>query len=104
VKKIRPILVPYYEQRAKCPDKEGILDQAEVPQRKPFVERLIGTLQKECLDYHYEPMNVNELSAVVDSRLDTYHFYRPHKSLKFLTPAEYCATLGVSIPHAASVL
>jgi len=26
------------------------------PKDKPYVERFIGTLQKECLDYHYEPM------------------------------------------------
>jgi transposase InsO family protein len=47
------------------------------PKEKPFVERFIGTLQRECLDYHYEPMNVGELREVVDSWLDTYHFYRP---------------------------
>jgi transposase InsO family protein len=40
------------------------------PKEKPFVERLIGTFQRECLDYHYEPMNVKELSEVVDSWLD----------------------------------
>jgi transposase InsO family protein len=55
---------------------------------KPFVERLIGTFQKACLDYYYEPMNIKELAVVEDSGLDTYHCYRPHESLKFLTPAE----------------
>jgi transposase InsO family protein len=33
-------------------------------------------------------MSVKKLAAVVDSWLDTYHCYRPHESLKFLTPAE----------------
>ena len=28
------------------------------PKDKPFIERFIGTLQTECLDYHYEPMDV----------------------------------------------
>jgi putative transposase len=74
------------------------------PKEKPFVERLIGTLQRECLDYNYAPLNVSELSSVVDAWLDKYHFYRPHQSLGFLTPAEYSATLGVSIPKAAGVL
>jgi transposase InsO family protein len=73
------------------------------PKEKPFVERFIGTFQRECLDYHYEPMNVTELAEVVDAWLDKYHFYRPHESLKFLTPAEYCATLGVTIPHVAAI-
>jgi transposase InsO family protein len=36
----------------------------------------------------------------VDSWLDKYHFYRPHEALGFLTPAEYCAKLGLSIPRA----
>jgi transposase InsO family protein len=74
------------------------------PNEKPFVERFIGTFQKEYLDYHYQPMNVRELADVADSWLDKYHFYRPHESLMFLTPAEYCSTLGLSIPLAASVL
>jgi hypothetical protein len=46
------------------------------PKEKPFVERLTGTLRRECLDYHYEPMNAGELREVVDSWLDKYHFYR----------------------------
>jgi putative transposase len=70
------------------------------PKEKPFVERLIGTLQRECLDYHYEPMNVSELQEAVDSWLDKYHFYRPHEALNFLTPAEFSVTLGLSIPRA----
>jgi transposase InsO family protein len=70
------------------------------PKEKPFVERLIGTLQRECLDYHYQPMNVGELREIVDAWPDKYHFYRPHESLNFLTPAEFSATLGLSIPRA----
>jgi putative transposase len=68
------------------------------PEEKPFVERFIGTLQKECLDYHYEPMNVGELSEIVDTWLDKYHHYRPHEALGGMTPAQFSATLGVSIP------
>jgi transposase InsO family protein len=74
------------------------------PKEKPFVERFIGTLQRECLDYNYTPLNVAELSAVVDAWLGKYHLYRPHQSLGFLTPAEYSATLGISIPKVAGVL
>jgi len=68
------------------------------PKDKPFVERFIGTLQKECLDYNYEPMNVRELNEVVSTWLDKYHHYRPHESLGQITPAEFSAKLGVSIP------
>jgi transposase InsO family protein len=74
------------------------------PKEKPFVERFIGTFQKECLDYNYDPMNVTELREVADAWLDKYHFYRPHESLDFFTPAQFYATLGLSIPHTAGVL
>jgi transposase InsO family protein len=73
------------------------------PKDKPHVERFIGTLQKECLDYNYDPMNVAELSTVVNVWLDKYHHYRPHESLGFLTPAEFSATLGSSIPRLTGV-
>jgi putative transposase len=72
----------------------------KAPKEKPFVERLIGTLQRECLDYHYEPMNVGELTEAVDPWLDKYHFYRPMNPSNFLTPAEFSATVGLSIPTA----
>ncbi|MDR2536597.1 MAG: hypothetical protein LBD29_11270 [Treponema sp.] len=44
-------------------------------------------------------MNVGELREVVDSWLDKYHFYRPKEALNFLTPAEFSAALGLSIPR-----
>ena len=68
------------------------------PKEKPFVERFIGTLQRECLDYRYEPMNVGELREVVDAWVEKYRTYRPHESLGFLTPAEFSAKLGVLVP------
>jgi putative transposase len=74
------------------------------PKEKPFIERFIGTFQKECLDYHYEPMNATELTALANDWLEKYHFYRPHESLGGLTPAEFSAKLGISIPHTGSVL
>lgn len=69
------------------------------PKDKPHIERFIGTLQRECLDYNYDLLNVSELQTVVDNWLDKYHFYRPHEGLNFLTPAEFSAKMGVSIPH-----
>jgi putative transposase len=70
------------------------------PKDKPFIERLIGTFQRECLDYRYEPVNVAGLRSVTDAWLDKYHHYRPHESLDFLTPAEFSAKLGKPIPTA----
>ena len=59
------------------------------PKVKPCVERMIGTLQTECLDYLTGPMSVSELQAEIDSWLKKYHSYRPHESLGFLTPHEF---------------
>ncbi|MDR2482513.1 MAG: transposase [Treponema sp.] len=69
------------------------------PKEKPFAERLTGTLQRECLDCHYGPVNAGELREAVDSWLDKYHFCRPRESLNFLTPAEFSAAPGLSIPR-----
>jgi len=60
------------------------------------VERFIGTLQRECLDYHNDPMSVSELQEVADAWVEKYRTCRPHESLGFLTPAEFSARLGVS--------
>jgi len=74
------------------------------PKEKPHIERFIGTFQRECLDYHYEPLTAAELQAIADDWLEKYHFYRPHEALGGLTPAEFSATLGLPIPHSGSVL
>lgn len=61
------------------------------PKDKPCVERMIGTLQRECLDYLVGPMTVEELQNEIDRWLKKYHRYRPHESLGFLTPDEFAA-------------
>lgn len=68
------------------------------PKDKPFIERFIGTLQTECLDYNYEPMNATELQAVVDDWLIKYETYRPHEALGMLTPKEFADKMLKSIP------
>jgi len=50
-------------------------------------------------DYHYEPVNATEPQALADDRLEKYHFYRPREAPGGLTPAEFSAALGISIPH-----
>ena len=59
------------------------------PKDKPCVERMIETLQYECLDYLTGPMNVTELQEEIDRWLKKYHSYRPHESLGFLMPNEF---------------
>ncbi len=59
------------------------------PKDKPFIERFIGTLQTECLDYHYEPLNVHEMQDIIDEWIFKYENQRPHEGLDFLTPKEF---------------
>lgn len=59
------------------------------PKDKPFVERFIGTLQTECLDYHFEPMGAAEMQETIDGWLLKYENVRPHEGLGFLTPCQF---------------
>lgn len=59
------------------------------PKDKPFIERFIGTLQTECLDYHYEPMDVHEMQEIIDEWIFKYENQRPHEGLGFLTPKQF---------------
>lgn len=69
------------------------------PKDKPHVENLIGKLQLECLDEHLYPTSPSELQAVIDHWVNDYHYFRPHQALGYKTPAEFCATMGITIPH-----
>lgn len=68
------------------------------PKEKPFVERFIGSLQRECLDVYKDDIITEEdLVYYVNRWLNNYHFLRPHQSLQYQTPAAYCATMGITI-------
>ena len=50
------------------------------PWQNPYVERLIGTLRRECLD-HVIVMNEQHLRRVIRDYLEYYHHDRTHRSL-----------------------
>lgn len=70
------------------------------PKDKPYVERMIGTLERECLQWGGLVLDLKEQQAEIDTWLRKYHTYRPHQSLGYLTPNEYIdqlqATTNVS--------
>lgn len=70
------------------------------PKDKPHVENLIGKLQQECLDEDRTANTILDLQAQINRWLNDYHFFRPHQALDYLTPSEYCAILGLTIPRA----
>jgi transposase InsO family protein len=69
------------------------------PKDKPHTGRFIGTFQREFLDGCYGPMTAAELQETADNRLDKYRYYRPHEAPGCMTPAEFSARMGISIPR-----
>ncbi len=69
------------------------------PKDKPHVENFIGKLQQECLDEYRGHMTLEDREKQVITWLNDYHFFRPHQALNYLTPAEFCDTLGITILH-----
>ncbi len=67
------------------------------PKDKPHVENLIGKLQQECLDEYRGHYTLEEREQQIIGWLNDYHYFRPHQALNYLTPSEYCDTLGITI-------
>ena len=63
------------------------------PKDKPHVERFIGSLEKECIQWGGLATDIAEQQDIVNQWLTKYHSYRPHQSLGYLTPDEYQAKL-----------
>jgi transposase InsO family protein len=66
----------------------GILEVKTAPRspwQNPYVERLIGTLRRECLD-HVVVLNENHLRRLLRDYLTYYHHYRTHLSLEKDSP------------------
>jgi transposase InsO family protein len=50
------------------------------PWQNPFVERLIGSVRRECLD-HVLVLHARHLHRVLSDYFDYYHRFRPHRAL-----------------------
>ncbi len=72
---------------------EEVVTAPRSPWQSPFVERVIGSIRRECLD-HVIIFNENHLRRILVSYLDYYHRYRTHLSLGKDTPD------GRSVQHA----
>ena len=64
---------------------EEIVTAPRSPWQNPFVERVIGSIRRECLD-HVIVLNEHHLRRILFSYLDYYHKYRTHLSLGKDTP------------------
>ena len=59
---------------------EQKLIAARSPWQNPFVERLIGSIRRECLD-HLIVLHARHLHRVLSEYFQYYHRHRPHRGL-----------------------
>jgi len=64
---------------------EEVLIAPRAPWQNPFVERLIGSIRRECLD-HVIVFNENHLKRILSSYFNYYHRWRTHLSLDMDCP------------------
>jgi transposase InsO family protein len=82
---------------------EDVLTAWRSPWQNPFVERVIGSLRRECLD-HMIVWNERSLRRYLQQYLVYYHESRTHLSLDKDSPVPRCVhppTGGpiVQVPH-----
>jgi len=71
---------PYFANRVRRMGIEEVLTAPRSPWQNPFVERLIGSIRRECLD-HVLVFNEAHLRRVLREYFAYYHDARPHQSL-----------------------
>ena len=55
------------------------------PWQNPYVERVIGSIRRECLD-HIVVLNKTHLKRILHGYFAYYHQWRPHRSLEMDSP------------------
>ena len=66
---------------------EEVITAAHSPWQNAYVERLIGSIRRECLD-HCIVLGEKHLRRILHSYFDYYHRTRTHLSLKKDAPDE----------------
>jgi putative transposase len=74
-----------FQQRVHGVGIEQVLSAPRSPWQNLFVERLIGTVRRDCLD-HVSVLNEQHLRRIVARYVDYYHDWRTHLSLSMDAP------------------
>ena len=74
-----------FRQRVRHMGIEEILIAPWSPWQNPYVERLIGSIRRECLD-HLVVLHERHLQRVLRAYFDYYHHWRTHQSLAMDAP------------------
>ena len=77
----------YFRQRVKNMGIKEVIIAARSPWQNPFVERLIGSIRRDCLD-HAIVLNKSHLKRILISYFQYYHYDRTHYGLGKDTPVE----------------
>lgn len=74
-----------FKDRVKSLGMEEVVTAPRSPWQSPYVERLIGSIRRECLD-HVIVLNESHLKRILSSYFDYYHGSRTHMSLARNSP------------------
>jgi putative transposase len=74
-----------FQRRAKNMGITEVKTAPRSPWQNPYVERLIGSIRRDCLD-HMIVLNARHLRSILSEHLDYYHCDRTHLSLGKGTP------------------
>ncbi len=77
----------YFKKRIKGMGIEEVISAYRSPWQNPFVERVIGSIRKDCLDYMIV-LNEGHLKRILKSYFEYYHNDRTHLGLEKDTPME----------------
>ena len=78
----------YFRQQVKNMGIKEVLTAAWSPWQNPFVERLIGSIRRDCLD-HVIVLNESHLKRILISYSQCYHYDRTNYELGKETPVEH---------------
>ena len=70
----------FFQDRVKNMDIKEVKISPRSPWQSPYVERIIGSIRRECLD-HMIVFNESHLKKILTSYLSYYHRYRTHLTL-----------------------
>jgi putative transposase len=75
----------YFRSRVEGMGIEEVITAPQSAWQNPYVERVIGSIRRECLD-HLIIINENHLCRILREYFDYYHNARPHQSLERNSP------------------
>jgi putative transposase len=76
-----------FQQRLMRMEIKEVVISPRSPWQNPFVERVIGSIRRECLD-HVIVLSKAHLIRILAEYIDYYHTARPHQSLDHNAPLQ----------------